>query len=247
MPAAGVAYTLYVYLRICSGATAAVMGLRWISRGGHSNGLIALIASVVYMSSRKMFNPDGRRVQLGAPGDRSKDRVQTTMAQMAAEQVDRETRRERMEQRYAEDPDVEELDDDEPHRVLSAEMAAATMTQRIDQQSAQQPPLVRHRNAHYSSSMSTVAETTGQEQEGDEDDEDEDAEQGEQGERGEQGGPSGHDGKAKNQHHEDNGSAEEGCDDYAFETHQLADGDVPLQPAVSEADEPANDTETTIQ
>ena len=240
MPAAAVAYTVYIYLRICSGATAALMGLRWIIRGGHSNGLIALVASVVYMSSRKMLISDGRRVQLGAPGDRTKDRVQTTMAQMAAEQVDRETRRERMEQRYAEEQDAEELgeeDDDEPHRVLSAETAAAAMAQRTAQQPAQQRPPARHRNAHYSA-MSTVVETPGQ-QEGDEEDEED-----EQDEQAEQEEPSGQDGEAKDEQHEDNGSAEDGCNDFAVEP-QPAETDVPLQAAVSESDEPANDAETT--
>ena len=64
-------------VRVCSGTLAAVMGLRWILRGGRSNGLIAIIASVLYMVNRKAHDRSDHRaggvVKLGAPGDRNRD------------------------------------------------------------------------------------------------------------------------------------------------------------------------------
>ena len=124
------------------------MGLRWINRGGRTNGLVALLAAIVYTANRRMYDSEGCKVQLGAPGDRVKDHVQTTMAQIAAEKVDREVCRARIEKRDAEE-DLE-ANCDEPHRVLSTEVAVA-----LDQRTSQQPNTHHQRPVHRISTIST--------------------------------------------------------------------------------------------
>lgn len=144
-----------------------MVGLRWINRGGRSTGLVALLAAVVYAMHREMHVPNGRKVQLGAPGDRAKDHVKTTMAQMAAERVDRDLRRARMDTRDKENPEDDEID--EPRRVLSTEVAAAV---EIGERILQQPS--QRRGSSHCSLMSPLMETPGQHEEDEGDREGED-------------------------------------------------------------------------
>ncbi len=205
-------------VRVCSGAIAALAGLRWVNRGGRSNGLVALVAAVVHMASQKMHVSNGRKIQLGAPGDRTKDRVQTMMAQMAAEQVDREVRRQRMEKTLAGDLDDGDTNKHEPHRVLSTEAVAVSVGQRMVQPSTQQRSL-RHRNAHCSS-MAPIVETPGPQDEEDDEqevneaggtDEDEDDEVGQDGE-------------------------EPACQQLTYDVHLGETGDPPLQATGPDSD-----------
>ena len=121
--------------RACSGVMAAVMGLRWITRGGRLNGLLAVLCSVLYMASRQRHIKDGRRVveRSFAPGDRVKDRVQTTAAKLAAERVSREERRRKLEERDAEE---EAENPTEPRRVAPQQQQQP----RQRQQPAPHPP-----------------------------------------------------------------------------------------------------------
>ncbi len=217
-------------VRVCSGAIAALVGLRWINRGGRWNGLVALLATVAYMGSQKMHVANGRKVQLGAPGDRTKDHVQTTMAQMAAEQVDREVRRERMEHRLAEDLDDEQADYDEPHRVLSCQAVAVPMGQRMAQHPSQQRSL-RHRNARHSS-MTPLIESPGVLQE--EEDEQEENEQDGETEDDEQGGQNGHD----SDDGQGGGDCGEQNEDSASELQLRETDNAPLQVIDSDSDAP---------
>ena len=155
--------------RVCVGALAAVMGLRWVTRGGRVNGLLAVLCSVLYMASRQRHIKDGRRVvetsarASFAPGDRGRDRAQTTAAQLATERVSRDERRQKMEVRDTEEE--KEKDQAEARRVVGQR----EQQRQREQQQQQQPQQPLPRPGRRASRMAPLDEH----QEDDEEEEEE--------------------------------------------------------------------------